>query len=351
MNFVFISHSNKPDDLAFCLRLYRYLTEEKRICVWMDAPDMRSGDWREQIYRHIVDASAYILVASRNSLIESDEVAKEIDNMLNAKGKPFIPIALDDSYMTQDKGKGSIGYELGEGRFQAVIMNNYPNEQAAFERLLFLLPRELTQLENNPNDFVYSNDNETLIRYSGKDPYVKVPSFVKKIGKEAFVCNDSLETVFIPSSVTEIGIRAFYGCNHLSRVEGMTGVVDLDASAFQETRAFDRDAEFSVMNGVLLCGGETRKDLVLPEVRMVANSAYECCDAETIVMPDTLEVLGRRAFADSDSITEIRIPKSVRIIGKGAFTGCARLRKAVIEGGDTEIVDKAFDSNVEIVEE
>ena len=319
MRFVFISHSNKPDDLAFCQRLYRFLTEEKRICAWMDAPDMRSGDWREQIYQHIVDASAYILVASRNSLIESNEVAKEIDNMLNGKEKPFIPIALDDTYMTQDKGKGSIGYELGEGRFQAVIMKNYPDEQAAFERLLFLLPRDLTQLKNNPEDFVYSDDNETLVRYTGNDPFVEIPSFVRTIGKEAFVCNDSLERVIVPSSVKEIGIRAFYGCKRLNCVEGMTSVIDLEPSAFAQTGVVDSTDEFSIINGILIGGGETKANLVIPEVRMIANSVFECCDAETVVFPNSLEVLGKKAFADSCYLTEIRIPKSVKEIGKGAF--------------------------------
>ncbi len=349
VKFVFISHSNVPEDLEFCKRLYRFLTQENNICAWMDAPDMHSGDWRAQIYQRIVDASAYILVASENSLF-SDEVKKEIINITNS-GKPLVPIALDDAYVTQDKRKGSIGYELADGRFQAVIMKNYPTERAALEKLLSLLPEDITRMQNNPADFVCSDDNETLIRYTGKDSHVVIPSFVQTIGKEAFVCNDTLEKVVIPPSVRKIGIRAFYGCEHLSRVEGMEGVEDIDPSAFSQTSAVDGSNEFLILNGVLLGGGENADNLVLPDVRVIANSVFECCDAKTVILPDTLEVIGKRAFADSCYLSEVCIPKSVKKIEKGAFCDCIKLKKVVLKGKAPEGVGEAFDKNTAILED
>ena len=350
--FVFISHSNESEkDLPFSKRLYQFLTQKKHICAWMDRPDMRAGDWRKQIYEKILTASAYILVASWNSLT-SDEVQKEINNMISNKDKTLIPICIDEAYTTPSLKKGSAGYNFGNGNLQAIFLKNYLTEEEAFEELLFKLPRDLTKLQNNPCDFVRLQGNEEyLAKYKGKDSYVEIPTFMRFVGKEAFIGNGSLEKVIIPPSVREIGIRAFCNCSKLSCVEGMENVVEVYPDAFCGTKFFDEKVDFNILNGVLLRGKCDIKKLVLPEIRVIANSAFDCCDAEDIVLPDTLEAIGQKAFSDSCYIKEIRIPKSVNYIGKGAFSGCIKLKRVIFEGKIPEKAKEAFGKNVFLEEE
>jgi len=67
-------------------------------------------------------------------------------------------------------------------------------------------------------DFEITSDD--IILTNGKDiigDYI-VPSFVTKIGKEAFSDNHKITKVFIPSSVKEIGDSAFAYCFNMSEV-------------------------------------------------------------------------------------------------------------------------------------
>lgn len=53
-----------------------------------------------------------------------------------------------------------------------------------------------------------------------------------------------------------------------------------------------------------------------------------------IVLPDTITVIGEKAFYCS-SISAITIPKSVQLIGSGAFAGCCNLASHNVESGNS----------------
>ncbi|MCD8201463.1 MAG: leucine-rich repeat protein [Clostridia bacterium] len=102
----------------------------------------------------------------------------------------------------------------------------------------------------------------TLIKYNGSDAAVTVPSGVTSIGSRAFYGNPFLTTVIMPNSVTVIGYEAFAGCTRLISVK----------------------------------------------------------------MPKNLMCIDGRAFADCVSLAEIGIPASVADMGKGVFSGDASMR-------------------------
>lgn len=63
--------------------------------------------------------------------------------------------------------------------------------------------------------------------------------------------------------------------------------------------------------------------LMLPDDLIeIGEEAFEGIDADVVVIPGHCEEIGRRAFADCSSLTDIYIPKSVVTISRTAFAGC-----------------------------
>lgn len=341
MEYVFISHKNDEPDRGVTDRLYRYLTSHK-ICAWYDE-QLRAGDWPEQLSIKLHGATAYILVASKQSL-DSFEVTDEIGSMreeVKNNGKKIIVLALDDHIFHLPPS--TVDYYLGSNRNQAVALYLCASEEEGFERVRSYLAPLVEEFENNPDNFIY--EGNVLKRYRGTDPIVAVPSFTEEIAEGAFSGNDTLSKVTIPPSVRCIARNAFFGCSSLMAVEGMTGVLCCDRSAFDRTPVAGALMGIKMLHGVVL-GGDCEGDVLeLPVgARTVANHAFVCSEAKKIVFPEGLVHIGVSAFRDCYNVEELEFPKSLQSIGKGAFRGCFTLNSAVFHGELPPKAAEAFDN-------
>lgn len=108
-----------------------------------------------------------------------------------------------------------------------------------------------------------------LLAYRGKGGVVSIPDSVKTIGPEAFKKMDSVTGVQIPDNVTVIGEGAFESCRNLVSLEGAKGVTKICDRAFAGCplqtviipasveelglRAFDNE---NLQNGVIYFAGD-----------------------------------------------------------------------------------------------
>jgi len=69
----------------------------------------------------------------------------------------------------------------------------------------------VTGIADGPDNIMYG------VFYSKGITSVQLPSTLEKIGKQAFILNNYLTNVTIPSSVTTIGDWAFYECQKIGR--------------------------------------------------------------------------------------------------------------------------------------
>ena len=68
-------------------------------------------------------------------------------------------------------------------------------------------------------------------------------------------------------------------------------------------------------------------------VELIGRSAFENCESlTTIKIPNSVELIGIEAFCNCESLTTIKIPDSAESIGDWAFEGCASLKEVVFEG-------------------
>ncbi len=91
-------------------------------------------------------------------------------------------------------------------------------------------------------------------------------------------------------------------------------------------------------------GCERLEEVRLPEsVKAIGKHAFRGCSRlRTMTIGSNVTLIGDYAFQDCSGLTEVRLPDSVREIGKYAFSGCSRLRTMTIGSNVTLIGDYAF---------
>ena len=128
----------------------------------------------------------------------------------------------------------------------------------------------------------------------------------------------------IPSSVTEIGGCAFYGCSGLTSITIPSGVTSIDYQTFYG------------------CSGLT--SLTIPSsVTSIGDEAFRGCSGLTsLTLPSSVTSIGDEAFRGCSGLTSLTIPSGVTEIGESAFRGCSGLTSLTIPSSVTSIGRYAF---------
>ena len=107
--------------------------------------------------------------------------------------------------------------------------------------------------------------------------------------------------LYIPTTISSIGSKAFSGCTGLNGIYISNGVTIIDTKAFSG-----------------------------------------CTGLDTVVFGANITNIASDAFANCTKFTEITIPNLVTNIGNGAFEGCTGLKTVVIGSEVTNISGSAF---------
>ena len=233
-------------------------------------------------------------------------------------------------------------------------------EQAAFE----------TETEENTmpdagdsmsGDWSYTTQGSkaTITKYSGSDVTVTIPEkigtyTVTAIKAGAFAGNTKLETVSVPSTVTELGSSVgntgvFQECTNLKYVilsEGSDAAYIgsncfYNCSSLQEIsipknyekicyRAFS--GCISMRNVTITSSGSA-----VPN-QEIGDRAFEGCKSlESIYIPPTVKFIGICAFQDCKGLTSLTLSEGLQIIDRGAFSECTKLSAVTIPSTVTQI--------------
>lgn len=224
----------------------------------------------------------------------------------------------------------------------------------------------------------YTVENGTIVAYNGILSEVVVPSSyngqeIIALGESAFAQNQSITSVSLPSSVTEIGKSAFKGCTQLESVKA-SGVSDIESDAFYECAAlreidvknaknigdyafyrcksleeidcryaesigeyafaecealkFANLKSISKVSDYAFCNCKSLYDCRLDYVNTVCigNYAFYMCSAlENEILCPVLQALGDYAFYGCKQLQTVYLGENVFEIGKEAFSGCRNL--------------------------
>lgn len=80
----------------------------------------------------------------------------------------------------------------------------------------------------------------------------------------------------------------------------------------------------------------------LPIVGIDDEAFYNHAEIETLVLPSTLEFIGKNSFGGCTGLEKLVIPENVTKIGDSAFSGCSRIKSLSLPVGLTSIGASAF---------
>ncbi len=147
--------------------------------------------------------------------------------------------------------------------------------------------------------------------------------------EEAFKDCTTLEHVWFPDTLAEIGARAFENCTSLKSVTITAKITEIGNGAFngcnniESVTVEEKNTAFVAQNGILYNAAMTK-------ILLVTNAVKG-----EIVIPDGMTEIGAGMFANNVNITGVEIPDSVISIGSGAFDGCAALTEITVSSGNT----------------
>ena len=184
---------------------------------------------------------------------------------------------------------------------------------------------------------------------------INIPSSVTNIGKGAFYGCSGLTSIEIPSSVTSIGTDAFYKCSGLESItvsgtggtytaQGNCLIKGTELVAGCKTSVIPTDGSVTSIGDYAFNGCSGLTSINIPSrVTSIGNYAFDGCSGLTsIQIPNSVISIGESAFYECSSLTSINIPSSLTSIGTNAFCGCSSLTSIEIPSSVTSIGESAF---------
>ena len=163
--------------------------------------------------------------------------------------------------------------------------------------------------------------NEVFFHCWGDFQTVNLPDGLKSIGYGAFSTN-SLQTIVIPESVTSLGNNLCINSKELREVRINANITTL--------------GEYSFHNCARL-----QTVTLPPTLRVIQDWAFNGCSLQSIDIPEGVQEIGEVAFSGGD-FASLTIPNSVITMGEGCFGGCDKLVSLTIGSGLTEIPARCF---------
>ena len=201
--------------------------------------------------------------------------------------------------------------------------------------------------------------------YTGNATTLNIPAQIKDlpvtaIGYEAFRYCESLTSVTIPSSVTKIGFYAFFDCSSLTSVtvdNRNPSYASIDGVLFDKSmqtiisypagktaRTYTIPSSVTDIGEGAFFGCSSLTSITIPSsVTLIREGAfYLCISLTSVTIPSSVTYIGEGAFYYCSSLISVTIPSSVTEIGGGTFAGCNSLTSVTISSSVTSIGESAF---------
>lgn len=202
--------------------------------------------------------------------------------------------------------------------------------------ILAVLPAPSVEATSTHGDYEY--DGATVAKYLGKDVDVTLPSWVNRVGKEAFEGYEPMQKLVIPDTVSTVDFGAFSNCRNLQTVDMSESVRTLGSAAFSG------------------CTNLYSVSTLPKSVRSIGSGVFAGCQSLASVGISPLNenytsfdgviysIDGKKLvqYLAGRPATTYKMPTAVREIEEYAFWGANNLAKVSITSGVDKIPEYAF---------
>ena len=158
-----------------------------------------------------------------------------------------------------------------------------------------------------------------------------------------------LESYTIPDKVTDIGSRAFYGCEGLKNIMIHENVISIGMYAFEDTAYYNdsdnwEDGVLYIGDCLIVADDDISGDYSIRSgTRLIAELAFDNCENLTgITIPDSVLYIGQTTFDGCRSLTSVSLPGRLTRIESLMFQFCDSLESVSIPESVTYISWAAF---------
>lgn len=152
---------------------------------------------------------------------------------------------------------------------------------------------------------------------------VSIPICAEIIGDMAF-SNTGISEIFIPKNVITIYNNAFAQCEKLMNIQ-----VDPENQSYTSVDGILYDCDADSLH--TFPSGRTGKFVVTNYAPIIGDYAFMGCNLEKVIIEDGVTRIDSFAFVNSKKLKEVRIPNSVKKIGRDLFYECDNLLAVVID--------------------
>ena len=186
---------------------------------------------------------------------------------------------------------------------------------------------------------------EGAFKYCTSLENIAIPTIVTSVGKEAFMDCVKLTSITLPANVATVGESAFDNCQSLRTVYVSRDLSTVNANAFRGTPWLnDQTDEFVMLGrGILLRYNGNDRHVDIPYGTVYIANAFDGNNViESVTLPETVQKIMHRAFADAVNLSSVNIPEYVSNIGTAAFLNCRRLVTVELPGSVKTLGANAF---------
>lgn len=167
---------------------------------------------------------------------------------------------------------------------------------------------------------------------------ITLPDSVLELGNGAFAGCESLETVHIGKELEKIGIGAFAGCERLKSI-----TVDKDNPNFTVDDGCLYNKEKTVLYFMIPVREKETYSMPSTVTEIGAYAFWGCDNLKNLSLSNTLQEISAFSFSNCKSLQALSVPYSVNSIDAKAFADCVNLETVYIPPSVTSIHATAFD--------
>ncbi|MBR2195003.1 MAG: leucine-rich repeat domain-containing protein [Salinivirgaceae bacterium] len=187
-------------------------------------------------------------------------------------------------------------------------------------------------------DWLYSDSTKIqLVKYLGSGGDITIPNTVKSIENGAFRDCTGLTSVTISDSVKSIGVRAFDGCTNL---------------AFNEynNACYLGNSKNQYLALIKPKSADITSCSVNSKCQIIANKAFLNCSLISIIIPESVTVIGDEAFDGCTELTSISILSDANIYPANICFTKDKFKYKVLDKESVEVLNNSYSGDISIPE-